>query len=391
MWRVVEHRAHQVVHRRIENHKRFPGVRLRIHHAGEEHTGFRDNGPPGLEQNLHAKRPGNFRNHPAVVGPRSRVLAGVAHTQAAAHLQNAFDLTDRGVSGRDAPKALDAFVFTERGVYRSGETVFVTSLLRDAKGVAVSGLPLTLVAQRPDGVEYKRVVLADQGQGGRAYALPLLPGAPPGTWRIQLYADPKTPSIGETSFLLEDYVPERLDVQLKPAQPILSQGEPAEIGVDAKFLYGAPAAGLDVTGSITVQAVDGAALAGFPGYAAGLADDEFEAVTNQLDAKVQTDEKGHADVSIDLPDASAAKPLEAKIVLRVAEPGGRAVERVVTLTIRAKSTLIGVKKDFGEDLGEGQPALFEAIAVAPDGSRVARKGVEWSLYKLDNDYQWYNR
>jgi uncharacterized protein YfaS (alpha-2-macroglobulin family) len=31
-------------------------------------------------------------------------------------LQNAFDLTDRGVTGRDAPKALDAFVFTERGV-----------------------------------------------------------------------------------------------------------------------------------------------------------------------------------------------------------------------------------------------------------------------------------
>ncbi|HLJ72659.1 MAG TPA: alpha-2-macroglobulin [Roseiarcus sp.] len=305
-------------------------------------------------------------------------------------LQGAFDLTDRGVAGRDAPKALDAFVFTERGVYRSGETVFITALLRDAKGVAAAGLPLTLVAQRPDGVEYKRVVLADQGQGGRAYALPLLPGAAAGAWRIEVYADPKGPSIGETSFLLEDYVPERLDVQLKPAKPILAPGEPAEIGVDAKFLYGAPAAGLDVTGSVTLQAVDGAALAGYPGYAAGLADDEFDAVTNQLDAKVQTDAKGHADVSIDLPEGTAAKPLEAKIVLRVAEPGGRAVERVVTLPIRAKSTLIGVKKDFDEALGEGQPALFDAIAVAPDGSRVARKGVEWSLYKIDNDYQWYN-
>jgi uncharacterized protein YfaS (alpha-2-macroglobulin family) len=305
-------------------------------------------------------------------------------------LQNAFDLTDRGVSGRDAPKALDAFVFTERGVYRSGEIVFTTALLRDAKGVAAPGLPLTLIAHRPDGVEYKRVVLPDQGQGGRAYALPLLPGSPAGTWRIEVFADPKGPSIGETTFLLEDYVPERLDVELKPTQKVLTQGEPAEIGVDAKFLYGAPAAGLDVTGSITVQAVDGAALAGFDGYAAGLADDEFEAVTNQLDAKVQTDEKGHAQVSIDLPDATAAKPLEAKIVLRVAEPGGRAVERVVTLPIRAKSTLIGVKKDFDETLGEGQAAMFEAIAVAPDGSRVARKGVEWSLYKLDNEYQWYN-
>ena len=48
--------------------------------------------------------------------------------------QNAFDLTDRGVGGREGPAGLDAFVYTERGVYRSGETVFATALLRDALG-----------------------------------------------------------------------------------------------------------------------------------------------------------------------------------------------------------------------------------------------------------------
>ena len=52
--------------------------------------------------------------------------------------------------------------------------------------------------------------------------------------------------------------------------------------------------------------------------------------------------------------------------------------------------MIGVKKDFDESLGEGDVATFEAIAVAPDGARVPRKGVAWSLYKIDNDYQWYN-
>ena len=41
----------------------------------------------------------------------------------------AFDLSDRGVAGRQVPAGLDAFVYTERGVYRSGETVHVTSLL----------------------------------------------------------------------------------------------------------------------------------------------------------------------------------------------------------------------------------------------------------------------
>ena len=48
----------------------------------------------------------------------------------------AFDLTDRGVGGRPAPNGLDAFVYAERGVYRSGETVYLTALLRDAQGAA---------------------------------------------------------------------------------------------------------------------------------------------------------------------------------------------------------------------------------------------------------------
>ncbi len=105
--------------------------------------------------------------------------------------QNAFDLTDRGVAGRDAPRGLDAFLFTERGVYRSGETVFATALLRDSKGEAKTGLPLTLVVKRPDGVEYKRAALSDEGLGGRSYAIPLLPGSAAGKWSIEAYADPK--------------------------------------------------------------------------------------------------------------------------------------------------------------------------------------------------------
>src|SRR5262249_52738818 len=53
----------------------------------------------------------------------------------------AFDLSDRGVSGRPVPAGLDAFVYAERGVYRSGETVYLTALLRDGVGVAAVGVP----------------------------------------------------------------------------------------------------------------------------------------------------------------------------------------------------------------------------------------------------------
>ncbi|HZZ61291.1 MAG TPA: alpha-2-macroglobulin [Roseiarcus sp.] len=304
--------------------------------------------------------------------------------------QNAFDLTDRGVGGRDAPAGLDAFLYTERGVYRSGETVFATALLRDAKGAARPGLPLTLVVKRPDGVEYKRAALPDEGMGGRAFAIPLLPGSAPGKWTIEAYADPKGDPIGEAEFLLEDYIPERLDFTLHPTKPFIDPVEPVELTLDARFLYGAPASGLDVTGAIRLQAVEDAALAGHPGYVAGLADEDFPAVQNQFTDKVETDAKGHADLSIDLPEAAATRPLEAKLIVDVAEPGGRTVERTVTLPVRAKGVMVGIKKDFDNSLSAGDVATFEAIAVAPDGSRVARKGAEWSLYQVTNDYQWFN-
>jgi alpha-2-macroglobulin len=304
--------------------------------------------------------------------------------------QNAFDLTDRGVAGRDPPAALDAFLYTERGVYRSGETVFVTALLRDSKGGAKTGLPLTLVVRRPDGVEYRRATLSDGGLGGRAYAIPLLPGSAAGKWSIEAYADPKSPSIGRVEFLLEDYIPERLDFTLHPAKPVIDPGEPVEVSLDARFLYGAPASGLDVTGAIRLQAVEGGALAGFAGYVAGLADDDFTTIENQFSDQVETDAKGHAEISVDLPDGASTRPLQARLIVDVGEPGGRTVERTLTLPVRAKAVMVGVKKDFDAGLSAGDMATFEAIAIGPDGARVARQGAAWSLYQVTNDYQWFN-
>ncbi len=55
--------------------------------------------------------------------------------------QPAFDLSDRGVAGREVTGPLDAFLVPERGIYRPGETVYLTTLLRDAKGDASSSGP----------------------------------------------------------------------------------------------------------------------------------------------------------------------------------------------------------------------------------------------------------
>ncbi|KZE36713.1 alpha-2-macroglobulin family protein [Chelatococcus daeguensis] len=303
--------------------------------------------------------------------------------------QTPFDLTDRGVAGRQTPGPLDAQVFTERGVYRTGETVQVTALLRDARGDAAAGLPLTLVARRPDGVEYRRVAVDDQGLGGRAWSLAILPGAMRGTWRLTAYADPKGAAIGETTFLVEDYVPERLELTLAPQAPTVAAGDAANIDVTARYLYGAPGAELEVSGSVTIEVVPNNAVPGLEGYAVGLDDEAFETVMQEVEEGVETDAAGKAVFAVPLPEVSAPRPLQAIVTVTVAEPGGRGVARSLTLPVAQAGNVIGVRKLF-TDLSDGGIATFDVVAATGEGKRLAMP-LRWSLYRIDQHYQWFNQ
>ena len=304
---------------------------------------------------------------------------------------SAFDLSDRGVSGRAAPAGLDAFVYAERGVYRTGETVYLTALLRDVQGAAALAVPLTLVAERPDGVEYRRTVVPDQGLGGHSLVLPIIGSAPTGTWHVRAFTDPKRPAVGETTFLVEDYVPDRIEFDLTSPTGRVSPKAPATVDVAGRFLYGAPAAGLDLEGDATVAVAK--ERAGFPGYEFGLADEEVSTARQPLEDLPATDGAGKAKFNVSLDKLPASThPLEAKITVRMAEAGGRAVERTITLPVSASGAMIGVKPQFsGRSLSDGATAAFDVIVVMPDGTAAARRGLHYELQRVDTHYQFYKR
>jgi uncharacterized protein YfaS (alpha-2-macroglobulin family) len=302
-----------------------------------------------------------------------------------------FDLSDRGVSGRVTPAGLDAFVYTERGVYRSGETVYVTALLRDGRGTAALGVPLTLVVERPDGVEYRRAVVADAGVGGRSLSVPISPSASTGTWRVRAFTDPKRPAVGETTFMVEDYVADRLEFDLASRSGSISASAPAELAVDGHYLYGTPASGLDLEGELVVSAAK--ERPGLAGYAFGLADEEINATRKPLEDLPQTDDSGKASFKVGLDKMPATtRPLQAQVIVRMAEPGGRAVERKIELPVVPGGPMIGVKPLFsGRSLGEGDNAGFDVLMAAPDGAKLARSGLRYDLYRIESRYQWYKQ
>ncbi len=304
---------------------------------------------------------------------------------------NAFDLSDRGVKGRDAPGPIDAFAYTERGVYRPGEDVNVTALVRDAAGLA-STLPVTIILTRPDGVEYARYPLADEGLGGRTVRIPLGGGVMTGTWRAKVHADPKADALAQVSFLVEDYVPERLDLTLEPEKGPIAVDAPKPIVISGRYLYGPPAADLSVEGEIVVRASP-KELEAYPGYKFGNADELINPVRQPLEQLPDTDADGKATLSVALPAVEkTARPLEANIIVRLREVSGRSIERAVVLPVDLKQRRIGVKplfKDSGP--GEGEQASFEVMTLDSAGHRTAEAGLVWELVRLETSWQWYSR
>jgi len=299
-----------------------------------------------------------------------------------------FDLSDRGVEGMPPAPAIDVFLTTDRGAYRAGETVNATVLARNATATALSGVPLTAVLMRPDGVEYSRALTADAGDGGHTVALPVGAQAPRGTWRLDVFADPKAEPLASSKILVEDFLPERIDFDLSLPEGVLAGDALPQIGLNARYLFGAPGAGLATEGDLQLSAAE--TVPGFEGYRFGRYDEPFETAYDSLEAG-ETDESGHADITAALPDMAlnADRPLEAKFTLRTREGSGRPVERQIARLVMPAQPVLGVKPRFADAaVPQGAEAGFEITALAPDLSP-APMTVHWVVNRVETDYQWY--
>jgi uncharacterized protein YfaS (alpha-2-macroglobulin family) len=297
-----------------------------------------------------------------------------------------FDLSDRGVEGRPAAPPIDVFLTTDRGAYRAGEVVNATALARDGTAEAIEGLPVTAVMFRPDGVEYSRHLSNGAGAGGHVFNLPVAGNAPRGTWRLDLHADPDAPALASTTFLVEDFLPERIDFTLALPDRPLSLGDRPDLTIDARYLFGAPGSDLEIEGDIRLtQATE---LEGWAGYRFGRHDDRMQTQWGGI-ADGRTDADGRAVLPVTFPSADVSGvPLNANITVRVKEGSGRPVERSITRAITSDGPMIGIKPGFDGDLSENSEASFRLIALGADLNPTAMN-VTWELNRVTTDYQWY--
>lgn len=152
--------------------------------------------------------------------------------------------TEEDISGLPyrAEAAVRAAVYADRGVYRPGDTAHVAALVRDAAFVAPeAGLPVVLKLYDPRDKELRKVVLETDGAGFLTHDLAFADFATTGSYRVVLEVAER--EVGQLSFAVEEFVPERMKVTAEADVDGVLPEEPVGVDIEARWLFGGSAEG----------------------------------------------------------------------------------------------------------------------------------------------------
>ncbi|NRA29984.1 MAG: alpha-2-macroglobulin family protein [Parvularculaceae bacterium] len=299
------------------------------------------------------------------------------------------DLSTQPVGGAPSPDVATAYVYLDRGIYRPGETVHASALVRDVEGYAIDDRPGALVLYRPNGLEQRRLRFERlEDAGGLVTSFDLPRSASRGVWRIATELD-GLGEVGSTRLNVEDFVPQRMKLSLEAdTETPMRAGDRRMIEADVQFLYGAPGAGLTINGDARMDQ-DPSPFEEWPGYSFSLAQKPFRQQIVEIEDAV-TDGSGLANIALAPAQtgAKATEPLRLRTVIRAEEPGGRAIQDDIIIPYRPRKTYVGLKPDFEGSAEVREPVTFNVAALDANGEAVSRE-VTWHIRRRVYDYDWY--
>ena len=277
--------------------------------------------------------------------------------------------------GRDnylAPGAGEAFVWTERGIYRHDETIFVQALVRQAGGArpAADGRvhELSLVLVSPRGKPFRSVPVRTDASGAVTCDALFVPAQQPsGTWTVQLRLPGKDGALlGERDIRVEEFVPPQIRVKLRPLD------ETNRYEISAEHLFGGAARSLACQTAVVFED-EPFSPKGWDGWSFG-DDRDYIRPNFSREEDLVTDDDGRCAFSICYP-ANCGRPAEMigmSLEVTVIEDGGRPV--TVRRTERRHFYPFYIGSDLPPVLAaptDRKAPKVRVACVAPDGTALA--------------------
>ena len=285
------------------------------------------------------------------------------------------------VGGKKTVQGIKGFVYGERGVWRPGDDIYLTLIVEDKQRALPKNHPVTMELYTPQGQLYDRQTLTKSVDGIYAFRTGTAEDAPTGSWDARFKVGGQT---FRHAVRVETIKPNRLKINIYSPE-VLHSGKPSKIGIEAHWLTGPVAAGLNA--SVEMSLYDNPQP--FEGYDEYLFRNPLYPSSNSKQEvfSCKLDSSGVYSSNCTLPvTEQASGMMQANLIAQVAEAGGD-----VSLTSRSVRyspyvSYVGVNlqdKEFETDCD----LHFPLVTLDASGKPVERE-LTYKIYRLNWLWWW---
>ncbi len=251
------------------------------------------------------------------------------------------------VGGDVVQNGLKGFLYGERGVWRPGDSIYMSFILEDKLKTLPPDHPVQFELYDPSGKLYRRITQTKALDGFYSFHTATEISSPTGNWSAKVKVGGAT---FEKGIKVETIMPNRLKIGLSfGGATELTKGSGVNGSLTAQWLFGGTAQSLKakVDAFLTPQTT---AFKNYPDY---VFDDPTLAFTTQTSTIFdgRLDETGKATVNTDINiENQAPGQLKANFLIKVFEPGGNFSIQQASMPYNLYPGYVGIKLPKGSDL-----------------------------------------
>ncbi|HRH60310.1 MAG TPA: MG2 domain-containing protein, partial [Chitinophagaceae bacterium] len=294
------------------------------------------------------------------------------------------------VDGAEVKNGIKGFIFGERGVWRPGDSLFLSCIIENKEHNLPDDFPLEMELVTPRGQLYKRIVQKLSADNFNVFRTVTDADAPTGNWICRIKAGGAT---FEKQLKIETVMPNRLKIDLNFGNlDALGKNATTNGTLNAKWLFGATAQNLKAR----VDAQLYRRTTSFPKFKDYVFDDPTVSFTAQsktiFDGTLSAEGTAVINPAFDVSEKSPGQLL-ANMVVKVFEPGGNFSTDNFSMPYNPYSSYIGVHVPDGDKtwgfLQSGKSHRFDIADVDTKGNTVnGTTQAEVSVYKIQWRWWW---
>lgn len=289
------------------------------------------------------------------------------------------------VGGDVVQNGLKGYIYGDRGVWRPGDTMYLSFMLNDRNKTLPTNHPISVQITNPLGQVVQNITRNNGLMGTYSFNVPLSTDAPTGIWTAKV-------SVGNVSFSknlrVETIKPNRLKIDLKLPEKL--DNTAANVALHTEWLNGNIASGLKYDISATIVETK-TTWKNWKGYVFDNPTKSFE-TTEQNVAKGEVGATGNASVTLKLnTNNTAPGMLKCNLTTMVYEPSGEFSTDASQVLVSPYSRYVGVKSPLNEKqshLDTDKNQKFDVVSVDKDGKSLPYVNLTVKVFKVDWYWWW---